>query len=143
MTISFKGNHEDKQRINYKRVGDSFQCNAICQDGYCYDFIFRNEPVNDKYLEVVSKKEVSRLHARCVTLFNLLQNEYHQVKLDNLYNSGKFRKLSRNYKKKVFNSGVIRKDNRGVPSCIYQVEKKSKQGKLMPRILLRQLYSRR
>ena len=40
MTISFKGNHKDKLCMNYKKARDRFQCNAICQDRYCYQFKF-------------------------------------------------------------------------------------------------------
>ena len=69
MTISFKGNHVDKLRINFKRTGDGFQCDAICQDGYCYSFVFRNEKVDPKYADLVNKKELSRLHSRCLTLY--------------------------------------------------------------------------
>ena len=50
--------------------------------------------------------------------------------MDNLYNSGKFGKIAKMSDKKVLISGVIRKDNRGVPSIIYQEEKKSKSGKI-------------
>jgi hypothetical protein len=33
-TIEFKGNHADKQRINYKREGDRFLTDAIYDKGY-------------------------------------------------------------------------------------------------------------
>jgi hypothetical protein len=39
-TIGFKGNHADKQRINYKREGDGFLADAIAEDGYTYTFFF-------------------------------------------------------------------------------------------------------
>ncbi len=37
-TVGFKGNHADKQRINYKREGDGFLTDAICDKGYTYCF---------------------------------------------------------------------------------------------------------
>ena len=39
-TIGFKGNHADKQRINYKREGDGFLTDAICDKGFTYCFFF-------------------------------------------------------------------------------------------------------
>jgi len=42
-TIGFRGRHEDKLRITYKKEGDGFQCDALCDDGFTYSFYFRNE----------------------------------------------------------------------------------------------------
>jgi len=39
-TNGFKGKHADKLRINYKKEGDGFQCDALCNDGYTYSFYF-------------------------------------------------------------------------------------------------------
>ena len=47
-TMGFKGNHADKLRITYKKEGDGFQCDALCQDGYTFTFYFRNQPVPKK-----------------------------------------------------------------------------------------------
>jgi hypothetical protein len=44
MTIGFQGSHKDKRRITYKAEGDGFQCDALCQEGYCYQHYFRNDP---------------------------------------------------------------------------------------------------
>ena len=41
-TISFKGRHVDKLRINYKKEGDGLQCGAICADGYMFSVYIRN-----------------------------------------------------------------------------------------------------
>jgi hypothetical protein len=46
--IGFKGNHQDKQRISYKREGDGFLADAISEDGYTYSFYFRNMPAPKK-----------------------------------------------------------------------------------------------
>ena len=34
--IGFQGQHKDKQRISYKRVGDGFLVDALCADGYTF-----------------------------------------------------------------------------------------------------------
>ena len=42
-TLRFQGRHPDKLHITYKREGERFQCDALCNDGYTYAFYFRNE----------------------------------------------------------------------------------------------------
>jgi len=49
-TIGFKGNHQDKQCISYKKEGDGFLAKAISEDGYTYSFYFRNMPAPKKYV---------------------------------------------------------------------------------------------
>ncbi len=39
-TIGFKGRSEMKLRISYKREGNGFQCNALCNEGYTFSFFF-------------------------------------------------------------------------------------------------------
>ena len=48
-TIGFQGNRADKRRITYKTEGDGFQCDAICDSGYTYNFFFRNMPAPVQY----------------------------------------------------------------------------------------------
>jgi hypothetical protein len=43
-TIGFQGALSMKLRISYKREGDGFQCDAICDRGYTYSFWFRHGP---------------------------------------------------------------------------------------------------
>jgi len=59
-TIGFKGNHADKQRINYKKEGDGFLADAIAEDGYTYTFFLRNMPAPKKYIDM----KMSPLHSR-------------------------------------------------------------------------------
>ena len=40
-TMGCKGRHPDILRINYKKEGDGFQCDALGSDGYTYTFFFR------------------------------------------------------------------------------------------------------
>jgi hypothetical protein len=48
--IGFTGNHKDKQLINYKKEGDGFLADSICEEGYTYSFFFRNQPAPAHYL---------------------------------------------------------------------------------------------
>jgi hypothetical protein len=43
-TIGFQGALSMKLCISYKREGDGFQCNAVCDRGYTYSFWFRHGP---------------------------------------------------------------------------------------------------
>ena len=49
-----------KMRITYKKEGDGFQCDALCDDGFTFSVFFRNEKAPSKY----TKKGLSPLHAR-------------------------------------------------------------------------------
>lgn len=118
MTIGFQGKHADKLTIKYKRVGDGFQCDALCQDGYCYQVFFRNDPAPKEYLSW----GLSPLHSRVMKLFDSVSAKYHHCTMDNLYNSTKFCKASYNHPKKVLCAGVTRKGMRGIPSCVIQQE---------------------
>ena len=51
MMMRFKGKHADKLRVTYKNEGDGFQCDALCDDGYCYQFYFRNDPAPAQFLQ--------------------------------------------------------------------------------------------
>ena len=43
-TTGFQGWHPSKLCITYKKEGDGFQCDALCDDGYTFTFYFRHEP---------------------------------------------------------------------------------------------------
>ena len=55
-----------------------------------------------------------------MALFDSLHNDYHQVGMDNLHNSGGFCRAAYNYPKKVLCHGVTRKSGRGLPPCVIQ-----------------------
>ena len=105
-TISFQGRHQDKLRINYKRAGDGFQADSICDAGYTFTFYFRNEKIKGKH------KDQSELYARCLCMFDELQDKYHQINVDNLYTSDKFCWLAWNSEKRYvqFFSYVLKID---------------------------------
>ena len=52
MIICFQGMSYDKRLIIYKSEGDGFQCDALFQDEFCYQFYFRNESVPEEYVKL-------------------------------------------------------------------------------------------
>ena len=78
--MGFKEKHIDKLQITYNKEGDSFQCNAICNDGYTFIFYFRNQLAPKKYLDA----GVSPLRACIMALFDCFTYEYHMVRFNNL-----------------------------------------------------------
>jgi Transposase IS4 len=122
-TIGFQGNHSDKRRITYKAEGDGFQCDAICDRGFTYNFYFRNMPPPPNYVQ----QGWSPLHARMLSLFDCFDEKYHRVWMDNLYLSAKFCKGCYNHASKVLIAGVARKSGRGIPDCVIQEEVKNKK----------------
>ena len=129
MTMRFKGHHRDKLRITFKAEGDGFMADALCDDGYCYQIYMRNDPAPVKYL----KQGLSPLLARTMKLFDALKDEYHQVGMDNLYNSAGFCRAAFNHKMKVLCHGVTRKGGRGIPSCVLQEEVSGKDNLIRAR----------
>ena len=64
--IGFQGQHKDKQRISYKRVGDGFLVDALCADGYTFSWYFHNQTAPKMW----TSQGMSPLHSR---VMNLLQ----------------------------------------------------------------------
>jgi hypothetical protein len=129
MTIGFQGSHKDKRRITYKAEGDGFQCDALCQEGYCYQHYFRNDPAPKKYVAL----GLSPLHARVMWLFDSLVDDHHQIGMDNLYNSAAFCRAAFLHFRKVLCHGVVRKGGRGAPKCIIQEEVKDRNKQIAVR----------
>ena len=129
MTIGFQGRHVDKRRITYKRAGDGFQCDALCESGFTYQFYFRNHPAPLKYL----KMKLSPLHSRVMALFDSLHDRNHICGMDNLYNSATFCRAAYTHKKRVMVHGVTRKGMRGLPKCVIQQEVLNRKRQLQVR----------
>ena len=127
-TLKFQGHHIDKLRISYKREGDGFQCDALCNDGYTFAFYFRNEPPPKKYTD----QGLSPLHARVMALFDKLDATLYRCGMDNLYNSARFCKHAYNHPSKILIHGVARRNGRGIPSSVLQdeVQNRNEQGKV-------------
>ena len=103
-TISFKGRHVDKLRINYKKEGDGFQCNTIYTDGYTFSVYFRNVASPQQLLD----KGLCPLHARVVIFFEKLPSQYYVCGMDSLYTSSKLALYAIKCKSKVYIHGVTR-----------------------------------
>ena len=58
-TVGFTGKDSKKSRIKYKKVGDGYQADSLCVNGYTYTFYFRHQPAPKKYLD----QGYSPLHA--------------------------------------------------------------------------------
>ena len=117
-------------KITYKKEGDGFQCDCICDDGYTFTFYFRNQPAPKRWLD----QGLSPLHARCMALFDCLMEEYHLVRFDNLYMSAKFALALFQRPKKVLVEGVTRTNQRGLPKEIIQHEIKSSSKKELAKV---------
>jgi len=72
-------------RIKYKKEGDGFQCDCICEDGYCFTFWFR---CDDAPRAV--PKDVSDRDDRCAWLVEQLPGAWYHLWMDNLFTSYKF-----------------------------------------------------
>ena len=49
MKIFFQFKHADKKSLTYKAERGGFQADSLCEDGFCFQFYFRNEPENVEY----------------------------------------------------------------------------------------------
>ena len=126
-TVDFQGMHVDKLRITYKTEGDGFQCDAICDDGYTFEFYFRNEPPPEKY------KYLSPLHARVMSSIDSLKDKYHRIHVDNLYTSAKFFREAYRHPMKPLFAGVCRTSGRGLPNLVIQQEQKTREAQAVVR----------
>ncbi len=121
-TIGFKGKHGLKLRISYKREGDGFQCDAICDRGYTFSFWFRHgEAPNVGH----SNLDLSPTARRVVWLARQLPNNWSCVFMDNLFNSRKL--FTALYAEMTLAHGVSRTNGRGIPEAIIIPKEKNKE----------------
>ena len=118
MAMPFKGYHRDKIHITYKAEGDGFQADDLCADSYCYKVYMRNDRALKKYL----KQGISPLHSWTMALFDSLKDDYHQVGMDNIYNSVSFCISAYHHDPKVLYHGRSRKAVRGITKYVLQDE---------------------
>jgi hypothetical protein len=104
-----------KLPISYKREGDGFQCNALCDRGYTYSFWFRHGPpptLGPEFKDL----ELSPTACQVIWLAQRLPNKWTRIYMDNLFNSVKlFEGL---YRAKALAHGVVRTNGRGLPLAI-------------------------
>ena len=55
----------------------------MVDDGYKYDFYFRNEPVDKKWLNM----GMCAMHERLLHIFSNLKTQGHWFKMDNIFNT--------------------------------------------------------
>jgi hypothetical protein len=122
-TLGFQGASGMKLRISYKREGDGFQCDAICDGGYTFSFWFRHGPPPDLDLKY-KHLDLSPTARRVVYLAERLPNKWTRVYMDNLFNSQKL--YTALYMAETLGHGVARTSGRGVPLSIIQREEKNK-----------------
>ncbi|KAK3276072.1 hypothetical protein CYMTET_15833 [Cymbomonas tetramitiformis] len=116
----FQGRSHLKDKIKYKKEGDGFLADCICDSGYTWTFHFRHDPTPMP----LTQKHAFDLHNRCLYLIKRLKFQWTRIYMDNLFTSRRF--LQWGYEEKVLMAGVARATARGVPDCVVQVEAKSK-----------------
>ena len=85
-TTKMQGKSEYKTRCGkFKRLGDGIQGDCITDDGYTWDFYFRNEPADKDLLA----KGFCPMHCRLLHMFKNLRESGHGCKMDNLFHSVK------------------------------------------------------
>jgi len=68
-----QGKHQDKQRVNYKKAGDGFMIDSICEDDYTISFYPRNSPHLTKWLQ----KDYSLTQSRIPHILDTLEGKYY------------------------------------------------------------------
>ena len=123
MTVGFKGRCAMVTRIKYKKEGDGFQCDCICEDGYCFTFWFRcDKPPRPAPIDVSERDN------RCAWLVERLPGMWYNLWMDNLFTSFKFGKMLAD-RQCLFGGTCQTADWRGLHSKVIQVEQKSAKGK--------------
>ena len=115
----FQGKHADKQQVNYKKAGDGFLIDSICEDGFTIFFYPRNAPPPKKWID----KGFSPTHSRILHMLDHLPGKYYRCYMDNLFISARFlRGAYAVCSSKVMIHGVCRKTGRGLLSSVFQVD---------------------
>eukprot|EP00957_Ditylum_brightwellii_P014587 1098880-Ditylum_brightwellii.AAC.1 len=70
------------QCCKFKRLGDGLQSDCIVDEGYNWDFYFRNKPVPKKWIDM----GFCAMHACHLHMFLNFHDNYHMCKMDNLFN---------------------------------------------------------
>ena len=114
-----QGHHPNKICITYKKEGDGFQCDALCNNSFTFTFYFQHEPPPKKYTD----QGLNALHAHVMSMFDYVKDKNHTCGVDNLYISAKFCKDAYHHPNIIILYGVARKSGRGLPDRILQEER--------------------
>ena len=121
-TLGFQGRSGIKLCISYKKEGDGFQCDAICDEGYTFSFFFRHgDPLPSEFKNKVP--DLLPTAQRVVWLAHRLPNFWSRIFMDNLFNSWKL--FTALYLTKSLGHGVVRTTGRGLPPSVRQLEEKN------------------
>ena len=113
----FTGRGSGTRRCNFKREGDGFFIDALCDDGCAITFCPRNQPSPRKCISL----GYCPLHARVLFLLDQLeQNSYHKIFMDDLFTSKKLAIGAKTHtRSKCDVHGVCRANGRGLPKEIF------------------------
>jgi len=103
----------------FKRIGDGLPGDCITNNGYTWDFYFRNEPIDVHLLA----QGYCPMHCRLLHMFQHLRESGHRCKMDNLFNSVKLAQAACSLPNPVLIHGVLCKSGRGCPSNVVQEDK--------------------
>ena len=76
---SFQCHHDDKQWVTFKRAGDGFLIDALCEDGYTINFYPRNVPLPKNFID----KGYSPTQSRIIFMSDALTDQYYTCGMDN------------------------------------------------------------
>ena len=117
-TIGFQGCYADKQKIKFKREGDGFIADFLCNNSFTYSFHFRNIPPPQKYLHL----KLSATHSRELGLFHTLLYSNYKCCIDNLYTSVNFLGHTLKYKMHAMIEEACCSGGFGFPNVVKQEE---------------------
>jgi hypothetical protein len=121
-TVGFKGRSSMALDISYKKEGDGFQCDAVCDKGYTFAFYFHHGDA-PKLPNIFDDLKLPPTARRVVWLAQKLPNFWTRIYMDNIFNSRKL--FTALYRAKALAHGVMRTSGRGFPPSITQVEEKN------------------
>ena len=123
MTLCFQGRHKDKRRITYKRGGDGFQRDSLCENQFMYQVYFCNHPAPPKYINM----KISPLYSRVMAPFDSLQDKNHLCGMDYLYTSATLCRKAYTHEKRMMVHGVPGKGMQGIPDVMKQEKVKNRK----------------
>ena len=100
----------------FKRIGDGLQANCLANNSYTWDFNFVNEPVDIKW----TNQGIFLMHARVLHMWEKLEDDNQECKMDNFYNSVHLRILGFSLKNQVKIHSVLRKGAQGCFDLVFQ-----------------------